>query len=162
MTHRYRRRLPDAPPAAAAATCRLQGVAFQEVLRAVAEAIRGGASDKAARQQLNALLSRLLFYEELPPELPLLLAPLLQVRVLGGRGREVAGGRRSSRRAMEQSYAACLPEEELSVGRPPDASAAAADVGQGPAAAAVRVPHPGGLRRRGLRGDAHPLRPLAR
>lgn len=69
------RRRPAAPPA-----CSLQGVGVQEVLRALADAIR--ANDKAGRAQLVAPLLRLFFFEELPPEAVQLLVPLFQV----GRG----------------------------------------------------------------------------
>jgi hypothetical protein len=56
---------------------RTQGVGVQEVLRALAEAVRS--KDKNARQQLMGLLLRLFFYEELPPEAIQLLVPLFQV-----------------------------------------------------------------------------------
>lgn len=55
-----------------------QGVGVHEVLRALADAAR--ANDKAGRAQLGALLLRLFYFEELPPEAAQLLAPLLQVR----------------------------------------------------------------------------------
>ncbi|KAL4422766.1 hypothetical protein ABPG75_008963 [Micractinium tetrahymenae] len=57
---------------------RPEGVGVQEVLRALADAIR--ANDKAGRAQLVALLLRLFFFEELPPEAVQLLVPLFQAQ----------------------------------------------------------------------------------
>lgn len=56
---------------------RSQGVGVQEVLRALVEGVRS--NDKNARQQLVALLLRLFFFEELPPEAMQLVVPLFQV-----------------------------------------------------------------------------------
>lgn len=66
-------RHPPPPPPASA----LQGVGVQEVLRALADAIR--VNDKAGRAQLVALLLRLFFFEELPPEAVQLFVPLFRV-----------------------------------------------------------------------------------
>ena len=51
---------------------------MQEVLRALADAVRAG--DKAGRAQLMSLLLRLFFFEELPPEAVNALLPLFQAR----------------------------------------------------------------------------------
>lgn len=67
---------------AAAPTRRTQGVGVQEVLRALADAVRS--KDKAGRQQLTALLLRLFFFEELPPEAVAAMLPLFQVRPPAG------------------------------------------------------------------------------
>lgn len=49
---------------------------MQEVLRALADAVRAG--DKAGRAQLMSLLLRLFFFEELPPGAVTTLLPLFQ------------------------------------------------------------------------------------
>lgn len=61
-------------------TTATQGVGVQEVLRALADAVRAG--DKAGRAQLMSLLLRLFFFEELPPEAVTTLLPLFQASIL--------------------------------------------------------------------------------
>lgn len=72
---------PLSPPPPACGSAAPQGVGVQEVLRALADAMR--ANDKAGRAQLMGLLLRLFFFEELPPEAMVQLVPLFQVGVVG-------------------------------------------------------------------------------
>ncbi|PSC76102.1 short-chain dehydrogenase [Micractinium conductrix] len=62
----------------ASAFNRPEGVGVQEVLRALAEAQRS--TEKAGRQALAALLLRLFYFEELPPEAVVQLMPLFQAQ----------------------------------------------------------------------------------
>jgi hypothetical protein len=83
--------LTDALPAPRART---QGVGFQQLLRALVDAAAGG--ERASRQALAPLLGRFFFFEELPPDLVLHLAPLFQARTPSleeGGGRRGEGGR---------------------------------------------------------------------
>ena len=69
-------------PALNACLACLQGVGVQEVLRALADAARGGADkggSSSNKPQLMGALLRLFYFEELPPEAVHLLLPLFQV-----------------------------------------------------------------------------------
>lgn len=106
--------VPAAPPKLAAAAfgreprlsrfiatrvfSRPEGVGVQEVLRALADAVRS--NDKAGRAQLVGLLLRLFFYEELPTEAVQLLVPLFQAQ-----GKDVRTLR--SLYYLAQSYVGC-------------------------------------------------------
>lgn len=52
-----------------------EGVPFQELVKALFDSING---DKNNKQNLQGILTRLFYYEELPPNIVQLLAPLLQ------------------------------------------------------------------------------------
>ena len=100
---------------------------MQEVLRALADAVRAG--DKAGRAQLMSLLLRLFFFEELPPEAMTALVPLFQARPPAAVPAAAAHAAAADEgRAARQAAARRLPPlPQPAPGLPARSRAAAAD-----------------------------------
>ena len=164
-----RRRSPAAAAAAALHPIPvLQGVGVQEVLRALAEAQRS--TEKAGRQALAALLLRLFYFEELPPEAVVQLMPLFQVggcwcrlvRVLVCMLLAVLHADRVPPCCPDEQRCSCgwhAAGPTLHVCPPASRPVALAGTGQGRAHAAQPVSHRGSVRQPRQRGHADALRP---